>query len=122
MKSILFVDDDINLLNSLKRVLHKMRDTWDMTFVSSSTQAADLLQNNIYDCVVVDYKMPEINGIELLKIAEKSNPNAKRVLLSGQVDEDVFAKSKSLTHKYLSKPCEPEELLQALQELLQWCR
>jgi len=119
MKSILFVDDDINMLNSLKRVLHKMRDTWDMTFVSSSTRAADLLQNNIYDCVVVDYKMPEINGIELLKIAEKYNPKAKRVLLSGQVDDDVFAKSKNITHKYLSKPCEPEELLQALQELLQ---
>ncbi|MGQ9843407.1 MAG: response regulator [Spirochaetota bacterium] len=121
MKSILFVDDDINLLNSIKRVLHKMCHVWDMTFVSSSKQAADLLQSNIYDCVVVDYKMPEIDGIELLKIAEKSNPGAKRVLLSGQVDEDIFIKSKSITHKYLSKPCEPEELLQVLQELLQYC-
>lgn len=118
MKSLLFVDDDENLLNALKRILHKKREVWNMEFITSSIEALELLEQKQYDCVVVDYKMPDVNGIELLKLVAQHNPDAKRVLLSGQVDEDVFAKSKSITHKYLSKPCEPEELLQVLEELL----
>jgi len=119
MKIILFVDDDINLLNSLKRILHKKKTEWDMHFISSATEALALIQEHKYDCVVVDYKMPQVNGIELLKAAAQHNPQVKRVLLSGQVDEDVFVKSRSITHAYLSKPCEPEELMKVLEELLQ---
>lgn len=118
MKSILFVDDDENLLNALKRILHKKREEWSMDFITSSKDALVLLQNKKYDCVVVDFKMPEVNGLELLKLVANNNPEVKRVLLSGQVDEDVYAKAKSITHAYLSKPCEPEELLKTLEELL----
>ncbi len=119
MVSILFVDDDENLLSSLKRILHKKRDIWTMDFIVSSKEAIALLNQKEYHCVVVDYKMPEINGLELLKYALAHNPCAKRVLLSGQVDEDVFAQAKSIAHVYLPKPCEPEELLKTLEELLQ---
>jgi DNA-binding NtrC family response regulator len=118
MKSILFVDDDENLLSSLKRILHKKKDIWAMDFIVSSKEAIALLHLKEYHCVVVDYKMPEVNGLELLKIVAEHNPDTKRVLLSGQVDEDVFAKAKSITHAYLPKPCEPEELLKTLEELL----
>ncbi len=119
MKSVLFVDDDINLLQSLQRILHKMKGTWAMDFVSSSSEALALLKTKKYNCVVVDYKMPGINGLELLKFVAELLPEARKILLSGQVDEDVYAEAKSITDKYLPKPCQPQELVKALEELLQ---
>lgn len=118
MKTILFVDDDENMLNSLKRILHKRKDMWDMEFISSSKEAIALINQKEYDCVVVDYKMPQINGLEFLKYVAEHKPDTKRLLLSGQVEEDVFIKARSVTHAYLPKPCEPDELLKTLEELL----
>jgi len=61
-KRILFVDDEPMILNGLQRTLRKMRHEWEMMFVSSATEALQILDANPMDVVVTDLKMPEMDG------------------------------------------------------------
>ena len=111
MKKILFVDDEVNLLDGLKRIFRKKKDEWEMTFLADGRKALDYMEKNSMDIIITDYKMPGMNGLELLAIVKEKHPEIKRVILSGQSEAEIFDKALQLAHKYLSKPCDPEELI-----------
>jgi len=110
-KRILFVDDEPKILQGLQRSLRPMKDEWDMDFISSSIEALEEVKKNKYDVVVSDYKMPKMDGIELLTLVKNENPEIKRILLSGQSEDEVFDKAEKIADKYIAKPCSTEELM-----------
>ncbi|MCF6243145.1 MAG: response regulator, partial [Bacteroidales bacterium] len=65
-KRILFVDDEPNILQGLKRTLRQQRKQWDMVFTESGQQALELLAEQPYDAVVSDMRMPGMDGAQLL--------------------------------------------------------
>ena len=67
MKSILFVDDEVRILQGLKRLLRSMRSEWSMHFASSGPEALDYLRENEVDVIVSDMRMPGMMGDEVLK-------------------------------------------------------
>lgn len=114
-KKILFVDDDKNLLNSLKRVMHQYRENWEMVFVERGTDALDLLSKDTFDIIFADYKMPGMDGIELLEIIKEQYPRIKRILLTGQSESEIYDRAQSVVHKYIAKPCDYSIIIKEIQ-------
>ncbi|MDX2056641.1 MAG: response regulator, partial [Gemmatimonadales bacterium] len=63
---LLFVDDEPRILDGLRRMLRDHRETWDMVFVSGGDAALAALDDQPFDVVVSDMKMPGMSGVELL--------------------------------------------------------
>ncbi len=116
-RRILFVDDEPMVLMGLQRTLRKMRQDWDMTFVSSGREALDVLDKKPMDVIVSDLRMPEMDGGRLLAEVKKLHPQIVRIILSGQLDQEMTLKSVQLAHQSLSKPCDAKVLKQTLGKL-----
>lgn len=111
---ILFVDDESNVLEGLRRMLRHMREEWEMEFVEGGRQALELMEQKPFDVVVADMRMPGMNGAELLNEVMKRHPTTVRFILSGHADQELIMKCIGSTHQYLSKPCDPEDLKSAV--------
>jgi len=118
MRSILFVDDEPNILMGLKRMLRPMREKWDMHFASSGREALELMAKTPMDAVVSDMRMPGMDGPELLQRIKRDHPDTIRFALSGYSDQEMIAHAIAPTHRYLTKPCEAEQLVEALEQAM----
>jgi len=125
---ILTVDDDPDVLRAVERDLRqRYDDRYRVLRAESGIAALDLLRrlqqrNDSVALMLVDHRMPEMNGIETLVEAMKLYPNAKRVLLTAYADTEAAIKainSVQLNH-YLLKPWDPpdQHLYPVLDDLL----
>lgn len=107
---ILFVDDEISILDGLQNLLHKQRHLWHMVFSQSGEAALAELQKAPFDVIVSDMRMPGMDGATLLTAVKDSYPNVARIVLSGQAERDALMKALPIAHQFLSKPCDGEML------------
>ncbi|MGB7328694.1 MAG: response regulator [Rubripirellula sp.] len=113
--SILFVDDEANVLSGLRRMLRGQRGVWDMHFAGGGQEALDLLATQSIDVIVSDMRMPGIDGAELLTRVSKQYPQTIRLVLSGQSEHEKIFRAIGPAHQFLSKPCEPDVLIKTVQ-------
>ncbi|MFH1516166.1 MAG: response regulator [bacterium] len=113
-KQLLFVDDEQNVLEGLKRMLRPMWHEWDMHFVNSGAKALELMDSQHFDILVTDIKMPEMDGAELLDRVKNLHPEVIRIVLSGHAEMSTVIKAMESVHQYLSKPCEANILKETL--------
>lgn len=116
--SILFVDDDANLIEGISRLLTLERSDIDFETASSGEDALKLLDVKKFDVIVSDQKMSGMTGLTLLSIVRTKFPDMKRIMLSAQVHENVFQEAEGLAHKYISKPCDFEVIIAHIDGLL----
>ncbi len=109
-KHILFVDDDPNINDGLRRMLRSFRNEWDMSFVTSGYEALELLEDGAYDIIITDMRMPGMTGNALLKEVKSRHPHMVRIILSGHSDNVSNMESVSIAHQFLSKPCDVDTL------------
>jgi len=114
MKTLLFVDDDVRVLQGLQRQLRGMRDQWAMHFVDGGVKALELLATTTVDVIVTDMMMPVMDGAQLLTEVMKLHPHTVRLVLSGHADREAVLRLVGPAHQYLSKPCDGEELRNAI--------
>lgn len=119
---ILFVDDEAPILDGLKNRLRKQRAKWNLSFALGGPAAAKLIETQRFDVVVTDMRMPVIDGAELLKRVLRDQPHAVRIVLSGQADMSSVLRVVPIAHRYLTKPCSPEELEYAIERASQLAR
>jgi HD-like signal output (HDOD) protein len=110
VKSILIVDDDPPVLESLRLRLHRLQHKWEMSFVDSGARAIEELGRRHFDVLVTDMRMPGIDGPTLLSTCHARWPDVIRIVLSGYSDTAMLNRALTFTHQYLEKPCEPEQL------------
>ncbi|MCC7413583.1 MAG: HDOD domain-containing protein [Gammaproteobacteria bacterium] len=108
MKSILFVDDEPNVLDGLRRMLRPMRNEWEMRFAASGAEALALLEAGPCDLVVADMRMPGMTGVELLEAVQARRPETVRIILSGHSEMVAVLQTVRSAHQFLAKPCEAE--------------
>ena len=115
LKSVLFIDDNINN----RAIMEHTFNYWkiDFTGADSGVNALNLLQNgNCYDLIIVDYHMPDMDGLETIKrirkFLKKSVENQPIIMLHSSSDELILhEKAKELQVKYLlTKPVKNDEL------------
>lgn len=123
-KKVIFVDDEPNILEGLRRMLRSLRNEYDMHFAACGSEALKLMGRHRFDVVVSDMRMPGMDGAELLEIIQKKYPHTIRIMLSGQADERAILRTVGVVHQFLAKPCDPDKLksiliqTSALQDLL----
>ncbi len=110
MTSLLFVDDEANVLSGLRRMLRSCRKQWDMDFASGGQEALDRMSDRQFDVVVSDMRMPGMDGAQLLNEVMQRYPETVRMVLSGQSEQERIFRALGTAHQYLSKPCDAETL------------
>ncbi len=113
-KRILFVDDEPMVLSGLQRSLRAMREEWDMAFVNSGSEALRRMEQEPFDIIVTDMRMPVMTGAQLLEEVKRRFPQCFRMILSGQADQETIMRAVDPTHQYLAKPCDTNELKKRL--------
>ena len=107
---ILIVDDEENVLVSLKRIFRK--ENYEIYTANSGFQGIELLEKHDFSLILSDFKMPELNGIEFLKLASEKSPDTIRIILTGYADVDVVisAINEGNIYKFIEKPWKKEDL------------
>lgn len=110
-KRILFVDDEPNVLTSIRRGLRKKNEEWAMTFADGADQAMQELSEQKFDIVVSDVTMPKIDGVAFLQQVRNQYPDTVRILMSGTAHGEVLMRAVPVAHRFLSKPWNIKSLL-----------
>lgn len=102
--TVLFVDDDDNIVNSFKRNIRNK----DITILTAHNglEALDTLQKNNVQVLISDIRMPKMNGIELLSAVADSYPHTISIAISGEADKDDIKRLINRGHiwQYIEKP------------------
>ncbi len=113
---ILLVDDEPNVLSSLRR---QLRSHYEVEIEEDPTKALLALdKKNPFAAVVSDYRMPKMNGVEFLREVRNKSPETTRVMLTGYADLEnaINAVNDGHVFRFLTKPCPREVLLENLRE------
>ena len=112
---VLFVDDEVDFLDTLLKRMRKRQV--NVSGVKSGEEALEWLSGNAADVVVLDVRMPGMDGIETLKAIKESNPLVEIIMLTGHANLEVARKGMELgAFDYLMKPIDIDELLYKVQD------
>ncbi len=108
-RTVLFVDDEERLLRSLQRGL--IDEAYTSLFANSGREALELLKKHEVHVLVTDMRMPEMGGLELLRIVKEEYPHMIRMVLSGytQITTLLTAINQGEVYKFITKPWKLEE-------------
>jgi HD-like signal output (HDOD) protein len=110
MKRVLFVDDEKQILDGIRRLLSDQADVWEMRFAQGGEEALKLCQASSFDVVVSDMRMPGMDGATLLGYVKGLFPDTARLILSGYADVALATRAIPVAHRVLAKPCDGIEL------------
>ena len=108
-RTVLFVDDNQSVLTSLERGL--LDEKYKTLFATSGKEALEILETKEVHVIVTDMRMPEMGGLELLKIVKEKHPRIVRMVLSGytQITTLLTAINQGEIFKFITKPWKLEE-------------
>jgi len=117
MKRILVVDDEEDILGLLSELLQRWG--FEADTVTNGREALERFHGRDFDLVLTDLKMPDMDGLELLRRIREENPRVPVLMLTGfpTVDSAVQAIQEG-AYDYLIKPINPEELRFRIQKAL----
>ncbi|MGA8831646.1 MAG: response regulator [Desulfomonilaceae bacterium] len=112
---VLLVDDETDFVVPLSKRLRKRN--LEVNSASSGQEALDYLSQSPCDVVVLDVKMPDMNGIETLRRIKEVAPLVEVIMLTGHANVEVAIEGMELgAFDYLMKPVEIDDLLYKLQD------
>ncbi len=116
---VLIVDDEMSILLALERKLFGLHTVFK---ADNGIEGLKILERKgPFAVIITDYKMPQMNGLQLLEKAAKEAPETVRVMLTGHADIDIAmeAINKGNIFRFLTKPCGDQELLQVVNAAVQ---
>jgi YesN/AraC family two-component response regulator len=117
MPNILFVDDEQRLLDGLARMLRPQRHIWNMQFVLGGKAAIAQLDASRFDIIVCDMRMPDVDGMTVLRHVRDHHPSTVRIALSGQTDLATMTQTVTVVHQFIAKPCDAARLRSVLERV-----
>lgn len=118
--TILFVDDEPDVLDGIRSSLRRERKRFDLRFASSGDEALAMLADDDVAVLVSDMRMPKMNGAELLERARAGNPAVVRIVLTGEAEAELVMRAIHVAHQWLSKPCQRDDLVAAIDSALRY--
>jgi YesN/AraC family two-component response regulator len=118
--SVLFVDDEVNILNSLRRAL--MEEEYTCFFAGSAKEALEVMEKKEIHVIVTDMRMPVMTGLELLKIVAEKSPMTVKLVLSGytQLPQILVTINQVDIYKFITKPWSLDELMVVITKSLNY--
>jgi YesN/AraC family two-component response regulator len=112
---ILYVDDEeVNLL--MFEMIFK--DHFNIFTARSPGEAIEIIKEKKITVVITDYKMPNMNGLELIREIKKLSPETVCIILSGYFNENVAA-SKDILYCYMAKPWNKAQLISTVEKAIE---
>lgn len=117
---ILFVDDDVRVLEALRRSLHAQAGRWEMEFESSPEAAVEAYRTWGPQVVVTDMKMPGMNGLQMVMAMRRTGGAARYIVLTGTADlrTAIDAINQAEIFRFFTKPCPSFLLVEGIQAAL----
>jgi len=118
--TILFVDDEPEMLSSLHRFLRK--EPYQTRFAGSGREALDILATQPIDIVVSDLRMPEMDGLSLLERVKSAYPAVIRLILSAtrDMEQTIAAINTGEVYRFMAKPLDPEVFKRILRDTIEY--
>jgi two-component system probable response regulator PhcQ len=109
-RRILIVDDEENVCRALGRCLR--REGYELLFANQPDQALELLKTTSVDAVLSDHLMPNMTGLDFLKMVRNRYPDCLRIMLTGHADMQtaIDAINQGEIYRFLTKPWDDTEL------------
>ena len=122
MLTILFVDDEYEVLTSLRRFLRK--EPYQTLFASSAVEALEMIENHKPQLLVTDLRMPGMDGLELISRVKQQYPDILRLILSAtrDLEETISSINVGEVFRFISKPLEPDSFKRTLLEAIDYYR
>lgn len=119
MNKVLIVDDDIAVTNYFM-VFLMQTERFESTVVNDSREVENLLEQEVFDVVMLDLDMPNVSGIDILNMMQAKNISVPVIILTGANDVDLAVKSmKRGAFDYLTKPVDDEHLIEVLDSAIE---
>lgn len=118
MRRVIFVDDEPRVLDGMRRSLRSQREIWDMEFVDGGPAALAAMSAHPADVIVADFRMPDMDGGQLLLAVRDRWPDTGRLMLSGHTEAYDLINVASVAHRLLDKPCSRVDLIAAIEQAL----
>lgn len=115
--TIMIVDDEENILKSLTRSL-RHKENWEIETYTRAEDALRRARTRIFDAVISDYNMPDIDGMAFLSELKTLQPDAVRIVLTGVVSIETLmsAINEAGAFRFFAKPWDDKALLEGLEE------
>ena len=108
---ILLVDDDRDMCESLSDVL-TLDSNYNVSYTTDPLQALEMVKKGDFDLIIIDYKMPQMNGVELLKRIKELKAGVVIFMLTAFISNELIEQAKKEgADKVLSKFIWPDEIL-----------
>lgn len=115
---ILVVDDDAIVIKSCRRILES--EGFEVSTVPSAEQALEAVKNSDFDLLLIDVKMPERDGMYLLREIKKNWPEMPSIVMSGYPTPETIAEVLRLgASLFIPKPFRPDELMKSVRQVIQ---
>ena len=119
MQRILIVDDDVAVTNYLM-VFMTQTGRFEPTILNDSRQAAKLLGQETFDIILLDMDMPNVSGMDILRMMQAQGITTPAVILTGVSDLDLAVRAmKLMAFDYLTKPVDDDHLLEVIDAALE---
>lgn len=115
---ILVVDDEDIVIRSCLRIF--AGGNYDVETVRSGTEALTKIEEKVYDVVILDIMMPQMDGLEVLQRIKKARPGVEVIMITGLSQMQSAMRSRQLgAFDYVPKPFGPDELKLAVEKALE---
>jgi two-component system, NarL family, response regulator DegU len=116
--SILLVDDHRLFRSALTRLLRTFKFPFDLYEASNGKEGMNVLKKEKIDIVLLDIQMPEMGGVEMLKILRREGKQTKVIMLTQFEDQSLIVYLRHLgANGFLFKNCEPTQLKETIQKV-----
>jgi DNA-binding response OmpR family regulator len=116
-KAVLIIDDDKSVLRTFSRVLAKCG--YEVETAETGKEALEKISKKPYDVALIDFRLPDMDGTELLSKAKNQQRTTVKIMITGL--PSLATGNKALDEgadAYLVKPVKPEELMALIEEKL----
>ncbi|NOY65197.1 MAG: sigma-54-dependent Fis family transcriptional regulator [Nitrospirae bacterium] len=114
---VLVIDDEAIVRVSCERVLRP--EGFEVVVTSRGDEAIELLEKEPYDVVLTDLKMPDMDGLEVLKIIKERWPDIQVIIITGYGTISTAVQAiKMGAYEYIEKPFTPQDILQVVEKVI----
>ncbi|MBW2364747.1 MAG: response regulator [Deltaproteobacteria bacterium] len=117
-QQILVIDDEVAVNNNIRKIL--MKKSYQVDQAITKDEALEKIQAKQYELVLLDLKIPGVQGLELLKAVRDNNPETKVIIITGYASIETAVETARMgAINYLPKPFTPDEIRTATDQVLQ---
>ena len=115
---IIIVDDDENIRTTMKTILED--EGYNVDLATTGNEAIEMTEEKAYNIALLDIRLPDMEGVELLKLIKDNVPRTRKIMVTGypSMQNAISALNKN-ADAYLVKPVDVEKLLNIVKEQLQ---